>query len=266
MRLGLSLGLSSTSASAFTFANSEAETYVAAMTVEPDDTRKGLIDDLVGSLKSDGIWTKLDWLCLLAAHDSQAARLNAVNTAKSLTATLAPTFTTDRGYTGNGTNAFLDLGEAFGAGANLFSLNSATVGVWCNQQSATAGAQTHVGEYGGTDTVRITARNDAGNEVYRANDGTNATLQANPGSRTGHRALSRTGAAVKRGFVAGVRASDLTTASTSESGLNAALLRLASAYSNDRLAAFYSGAGLSDTEVGNMHSRLNTYLTALGAN
>ena len=35
------------------------------------------IKTLVDSLKSAGVWAKLDALYLLAAHDAQAARLNA---------------------------------------------------------------------------------------------------------------------------------------------------------------------------------------------
>jgi hypothetical protein len=264
MRLGLSLGLT-TSSGAFAFADADAEAYVAAMTVEPDATRKGLIDTLVGGLKADGIWTKLDWLCLLAAHDEQAALLNAVSLGQSLTKQGTLTFTTDRGHAGNGTTGYLDTGELPAAAGNQYAQNSACVGTWCNQQNGGAAAQNHVGNIS-TSRTAILARNTAGNETFIINDGTLETLQANTGSRVGHRAVSRTGAGIKRGFHNGVRTANLTTASVSVPAGNLSFLKSGAAFSVDRLAAVYVGAGLSDTEVGNMHSRLNTYLTAIGAN
>jgi hypothetical protein len=262
--LSLGLGLSMSAGAPFAFTDADAETYVTAMSVEPNDARKALIEDLVVGLKADGIWTKLDWLCLLAAHDAQAARLNAKNTAKSLTATNSPTFTTDRGYAGNASNAFLDFGEALDAVGNSFALNSATLGAWCNQGSGTANIH-HVGTTADTKS-RVSARASAGNETFQINDGTNDIAQANTGAKTGHRASVRTGAAVKRSFFNGTRVADLTTASTSIATGNGCALRSNTVYTADRLACIYSGSGLTDAEAGDMHTRLSTFLTAIGAN
>ena len=244
--------------------DADALAYFAAMSVQPDDTRKGLLNTLIAGIKSDGDWTGLDWFCILAAHDSQAARLNARNPAKSCTATNSPTFTTDRGYTGDGSTSYLDLGEALNAAGNAYALNSGAAGVWANQQAATAITR-HLGVTSGSN-VMITARANAGNETFQANDGTADTSQANPGTRTGHRALSRTGSGIKRAFFNGVRVADLTTASTSVPTANVCVLRSATVYTADRIAAFYTGSGLSDAALGRLHSRLSTFLTTIGAN
>src|SRR5215213_2374639 len=91
----------------------EAETtaIVAAMTSAPDATRQGQINTLVAALKTAGVWTKMDVLYILAAHHEQAGRVNWKNPG-TLTASLisTPTFTTDRGYTSNGTSTSLNTG------------------------------------------------------------------------------------------------------------------------------------------------------------
>lgn len=66
---------------AYTPTNSEAATLVAAMSTPPDDTRYELIDDTVGSLKSAGLWAKLDCIYFTRAHHEQASRLNWINPA-----------------------------------------------------------------------------------------------------------------------------------------------------------------------------------------
>jgi hypothetical protein len=120
----------------------------------------------------------------------------------------------------------------------------------------------------GAVTVRdsIFARNDAGNETFKLNDATDDILQANTGSRLGHRTISRTASNVKRGFFNGVRTANLATASTGISGAGACWNRDGGSIYDDRYAAVYYGSGLSDAEVANVHLRLNTFLTAIGAN
>lgn len=247
--------------------SAEATAYFAAMSVQPDATRKGLIDTCISGLKTDGVWTKLDWFCLLALGTQQAGLLNAINPAKSVTMPGA-SFVVDRGVKCSAVgNGYVTIGETFNNSPNQFAQNSACVGVWCNLEgSASGGLRNQIGETLATDRILMNARNDAGNETFRLNDGTDDTLQANTGSRTGHRTLSRTGAAIKRGFMNGVRTANLTTASVGVGGGNGCWCRDGGNIYDDRLAAVYSGAGLSDTEVGNLHSRLSTFLTAIGAN
>jgi len=247
----------------YVFENAEAEAYVTAMTVEPDDARKALIDQLVGELKTDGIWTKLDWLSLLAAHAEQAGRLNAKNPTKALTAVSAPTFTVDRGFAGNGTSSYLDFGEQFDAIGNNFAQNSASLGAWCNEGTGTTSVF-HVASTG-TGVIEISAQAGGGSEAFKVNDAVVDSARTSV-SKLGHRTASRIGATVKRAFFNGVRVADLTTASSATPDGNGWLLRRGTNFSADRLAAAYFGGGLTDTDVANMHTHLNTYLTAIGAN
>lgn len=88
----------------------EALALFARMTTPPDARRKGLINTLIAGLKHAGVWSRLDAFYMLAAHTAQAACLNWVADAYNLTPVNNPAFEVDRGYTGNGLNAYLDTG------------------------------------------------------------------------------------------------------------------------------------------------------------
>lgn len=239
----------------------ETTAWEAACTTPPSTTRKNLIDGFIRNLKADGLWSGLDWLLILAAEDEQAARVNLVAPSKVATRVNSCTFTTDRGFTGDDISMHISLGEALDAGGN-WTLNSAALGVWATQVGSSA-AKYQVGVSSGR--MNIVARNNGGNETFQINDGTASVLQGNTGSRSGHRALSREGASLKRAYFNGVLTADLTTASTSLAANTAYLLRFSSNYGVDQINAFWSGAALDTTGVATMHTRLNTILTAIGA-
>lgn len=237
--------------------------YVAALTAPPSAAERARLNTLVRGLKTDGVWPLLDRLNVLAAETQQAGLRDLRNPAKTLTIGGTVTFTADRGFAGDGSTGFLDFGEAFAAG-NQFALNSASLGVWCNLQGA-AGVTPQIGNVANSPRSMLTARSTVGAETFQANDATSDTLMTSNLSRLGHRAWSRTAAAVKRGFFNGSRTADLTTASTAVNTTNGCLLRSSTQYTDDRLAAAWSGAGLTDAQVAALHGRLSTYLSGKGA-
>lgn len=244
--------------------DADAAAYLNAQTTAPSSTERSLVDALVRGLKDDGVWNSLDWLTLLAAETQQAALLNVRKPTKTLTTANTPTFTANRGFTGNGTTSYLDLGEPFATTGNLFVQNSASMGVWANAEGAT-GSKPHIGNIANSPRSTISARSTSGNETFQANDSSTDTLMVSNLSRLGHRAWSRTAAGVKRGFFNGSRTADLTTASVAVNTSNGSLLRSGTSYADDRLAAFWSAAGLTDAQVTAIHNRLNTYLSAKSA-
>lgn len=245
--------------------DADAAAYFAAWTTPPDDTRAGLLNDLVLGLKADTVWPLLDRLPILASPTAQSARLDARSPAKSLSAVNVPTFTADRGYSGDNVSAYLDFGEPFAfAGAN-FSQNSASLGAWVNQQGSGNGEKPTIG-CAGASFAKLSGRNNAGNANYKINDNTLTALEINPVTRLGHRAASRTSAANKAGYVNGTPVGSTAVASTAPATVNGALLRDVSTYSADRIAVAYSGGALSDAQHAALHARLNTFLTAIGAN
>lgn len=244
--------------------DSDVAAYIAALTTPPSAAERARLNTLVRGLKADGVWALLDRLNVLAAETQQAGLRDLRNPAKTLTVGGTITFTADRGFLGDGTSGYLDYGEAFAFTGAQFSLNSATLGIWCNAEG-TGGVKTHIGNVANSPRSAITPRTTAGAETFLANDATGDTLMTSNGSRLGHRTFSRTGAAVKRGFFNGTRTADLTTASTAVNTANGSLLRSGTGYADDRLAAAYSGGGLTDAQVAALHARLSAYLSGKGA-
>lgn len=121
------------SADPFITTDPATDALAARMSVAPDGTRIGTIDTLIRALKAAGVWSKLDVLYLTAAHDAQAARLNWISTSYNLTAISSPTFTTDRGYAGDGAASYLDTGYSPSTAA--LPVNTAGFGFWCRTNS-----------------------------------------------------------------------------------------------------------------------------------
>ena len=133
----------------------EAVALFARMTVQPDATRKGLINTLILALKAGGSWAKRDAIYVMAAHDAQASRRNWIADQYNLTAVSGPVFTADRGYAGDGSGAYLDttLNPATAVSSKL-TQNSASVAVW-NRSARAANA-----------TVQLGAQNSATSVIY----------------------------------------------------------------------------------------------------
>jgi hypothetical protein len=117
--------------------------YFAAAGIT-DATRKGLIDTMVKGLKADGLWKKLDWL-LVAGVASVEMRTNVRAPSKVASAINSPTYTVDRGFSGDGSTAYLDLGEVYNNTGNQWGQDNATIGVWCNLDAGASGIQAHCG-------------------------------------------------------------------------------------------------------------------------
>ena len=240
----------------------EATAYFAAMTTQPSNARKTLINNLIVGLVGDGVWAKLDWLCLLAAHAEQAGRVNAVTPSKALTAYNSPTFEVDLGFTGNGTTSYLDIGEAPGVSGNKYTQNAAHISVWKN--STNTGSCREIGG----ETISLQIRPNWGGVTGSVNINSSTGLPSPVLSSVtkGSIILSRTDGNNANYFVngSGKTGSSSNIANSMPTALY--VLRVGPGYSPSRLACMTSGGALSDTDVGNLYSRLNTYLTAIGAN
>lgn len=243
--------------------DADAAAYFAAMSVDPGTTRKGLINALIVGLKSDGLWTKISWLSLLASHDAQSARLSAKDPTKSFTAVNSPTFTMDRGYAGNGTTSYLDAGETLQA-AGIYAQNSAFISHYVNV-AGTGSYKTIGGAIGsGTPLGVIFVDSSSATIGYLNNTSTAASAA---GATTGLFTASRTGSttfSIYRG--ASSVGSDSTATTGVPSGTAGFAGRAGGSYTNDRQAVAAWGSGLSAMDVSNFNSRIVTYLTAIGAN
>lgn len=248
---------------AFVFDNAEAETLVAAMNVAPNDTRKGLIDDLVGGLKTDGIWAELDILYLTAAHDSQAAQLNWKDPGTfDLIAVNSPTFETDRGYTGNGSTS--RLRTQFTPSTNAINMAQDDASCWVWVTTDVSNANSDLGSLAGTGDFRICTRN--GNNVQIAISDDTISGSGAPANSIGFTGASRAVSTTKKGWRNGVQSgTDIAVTSTGLApdeqwvcGANS------TQFSPRQIAAAAWGASLAGLED-EFYARMLTYMQGVGA-
>jgi len=242
-----------------------AQAIFNAATTQPTQARKIIINNLVVALQVAGIWNSLDLLYVLAAADSQIARLNWVSPATFTAAEVsAPTFAIDRGYTGDGAASRLNTNWTPSTNGVNFVQDNASMWVW----SRTTGTEavSCAGNNSSTIHCMINPRS-AGNTVnlIRINDGTNGTAGANTDG-TGFYGVQRTSAAAKRAFRNGVQSgADIAQASTGVANLAQWICAAnSSQFSTRQMAAAAWGSGLAGKELA-FFNAMNAYMTAVGA-
>lgn len=248
-----------------------AAAYFAAMAVPPDGARRTLVNNMIVSLKAAGVWAKLDWLSLVAAHDAQAARINALNPAQVMTEVNAPAFVADRGYTGDGAASYLNTGwNPASASSPKFTQNSAHHGAWIGTEVAS----TSQSDYGGANNPTNTKYDGT---RYRGGVNSTSTIYTPGGAVTslGHWCFSRPDAAGFQPYKNGAALGASVTAA-SAAPANGAFFVLAYnnnnangttplQYSTRRVQALHWGSHLSGAEVGALYAALAAYMAAVGA-
>lgn len=243
----------------------DALAYFAAMTSQPDATRKSQINTLILGLKADSLWAKIDWLLLMAAHDfaagtPQAARVNVRNPSK--VAAVVGTLTNSAlGITGDGTTGALNFGEAFQQAPNVYSQNSAFLMSYVN-----GGADAGTYEIGTPvdNSIRLGARGVGLVENSRLNSGNTAVTSTGV---NGCRIISRTGATAGDLYRDGVAMlAGVLPVSGSPPTNFGRVFQSNTDFSARRVAAVASGGGLTSGEAANLRLHILNYLTAIGAN
>lgn len=245
-----------------------AEALFARFTTPPTDTRKGLINDLIVSLKDAGVWQKLDALYILAAADAQAARRNWIADQYNPSAVNSPTFTADRGYVGGG-SGYLDTGFNASTAGGLYTQNSAHLSTWSRTNR------------GSTGISALGVRNSAGSvfaaivpfvsstTLYRINSAAASSVVAasSVGHFLGSRVSSGTIEAYKDGVSAGsisIASGALVNANVFICGENREGVGLVSG-STDQIAQVSIGGDLTAANAEALYTATLTYLQAIGA-
>jgi len=242
----------------------ESTALFAAMSSQPTDERKLQIDALIVSMKSTGVWSLLDVFYMFASHDSQAARLNWKNPG-TLTATVAagsPTFTTDRGYTGDGTTAYISTGYDPGVSSLGMAQNSAHVGAV--GLTSTSNANLDVTSFNLSRMgVRVRSGTAGAGPSIRVTVGITSSLTT--GGNVPHHIVGvRVDSANQRGYRNGSFDSTFAVASSAVPG-DIRILGDATLFTDRQIACVHVGQGLTDQNVADCYSAINTYLSAVGA-
>lgn len=245
-------------AAGYTFTNAEAETVVNAFSVEPDDTRKALIDTLVGSLKTAGVWTKLDLLYVMAAADEQSAKINWIDPGTNdLTNNNSTAFTADEGFTGNGSNMDLTAGAI--VATPQYVQNSAHLGVWARSANAQgSGWEVSIGT-----NNRLAVRNASDTVDVRTNGST--TIAPASTNSVGHFVANRSASNASQIYRNGSSlGTDSSASSTAPGAYTFRVLSRAGSFFSSRQVSFaHIGSSLTGTEVTDTYNAFNTYLSGL---
>jgi hypothetical protein len=167
--------------------NEDAIALFSRMTTQPNTARKQLISDFIDSLQLNGtknFWTNADRIWDMAAHDSTEALLNW----KADTDTLLPingiTFVADQGFSGNGTNQYINTYFVPSTDGVNLTQNSTFFALYSRTNLIEAKAE--FGGRGVADGNRgiIVRIRHTGNQIWvRLNDGSDLPLMTNTDSR-----------------------------------------------------------------------------------
>lgn len=234
-------------------------------------TREGLVDDLITGLRAAGIFSKLDRLWLHAAENQPSALVDIIADVLA-TAVNSPTFTVDRGYTGDISTMYIDTNSAPSTLTN-FTRDSCHVLGWINNDSGgtVIGSDDNTGVQGAD---RLWG-GDAGSpfiSVHLDESASNPALTNTPGgSRLGSWIGSRTASNARALYLNG--SSIASDAQTTDGGPSTNTFYILAenfggagpvSYSAWQVCASGCGGGLTSTEVADFHSLLRTYMTAVG--
>lgn len=235
-----------------------------AMTTEPTFARSVLIDNFFKTIRPAGIVDALDAIYVTAADDSQAATLNWLDPTKfNLTIVGTPTFTQNKGFTGNGTDAYLNTNYTFGQGKATQDNNSG--GVWTNS----AINENRIAM--GTRNWLIYPRNSGFNIETRNNNGTGSSTTFGGLNSLGLVAMSRSSASTYTTYKDGVLRNTLSQTSSTPSAHPVFILAQSGSsgspalFSNRIVNAAFIGRALTDSQQTTLYNAFNTYLTAVGA-
>lgn len=242
-----------------------ANALFARLNTPPTSARKTLINNLIVSLKTAGVWSKLDAVYMLAAADSQASRQNWIADQYNPTPVSSPTFVVDRGYTGDGSASYLDTGfNPTTAVAPKFTQNSAHMGLWSRTNFTNPGPTQSFDMGEQTRSYLSRSSNTSGAMTGRVNSAS-GVVDAALGAYPGHAAWSRSGAALWEAYAQGLDVGGGTTASAALANANFRLLSSNPVYGVNQLASAHFGSDLGPSEMLALKNAINTYLTAVGA-
>lgn len=239
----------------------------AAFSTPPTSGRKTLIDTCVKALKSASVWTKLDALYVFAAADSQAALINwkAPGTFDA-TAVSGPTFTADRGFTGDGSADHIDSNFNPSTAGGSFTLNSACLFGWSLTGNPAAGSGALAGNVGSFSCQIFTDLFDF-QDTWRGQLNGASPLDialagtARQGLYSSNQSASNAQQAYRQGASVGTGSASVSSVDNS----NICFLRCNSLFSDIQCAAGGAGGSLSSGEQGNLYDALLAYLQGVGA-
>lgn len=270
MQMGMGLGAQGNSGVTY---GADATALFARRATQPDAATKAAMNTLflalrTGAISGSDIVAKGVILSLYADSDADDALLNWLSASYPATRqggmlTTAPDFTADRGYKGDALAKYLDTGFSDDTAAVNWTRNSASYGVWINQDPVNSGIV--LGNAGtGVNTTLTPRSTGSGLMSVRLHGG--VSLTAAVANRLGFSFASRTTSTNTESYRNGASLGNSATASTAPAVSNLTVFKNNVTFASDRVAALWVGGALDDNEQLDLYNALLAYLTFKGAN
>jgi hypothetical protein len=228
----------------------------------PSAGQQILQNQLVVDLKAGGIWSKLDTFAVFATDGNSNFALIDWIRLSQYTAVNSPTFTTNQGFTGNGTSSYVDTN---------FSLSNLTTKLITNQGNISTGVWIRIVNELSTEYI-LGNVSSSDFRIYSGNSTTTITRYMgsrtqNNWSGTGLMSIHRTYNASVANVTVFNNATDVTAGLPTNiyisiNGVNIFVLRHISSYNENQVSFFYSGDSLV-SEITDFNNALNTYITSI---
>jgi len=230
------------------------------------------INNLIVALKGHGLWTKLDRISTAGSGDGSLEQLRRCLKSTSLFTSVSGNGSVAvGGYTGDG-SSYIATGFIPSSAGGSYAQNSASYGVY-NRTNRAGDGSSPIGAYDGANVAYMRPKESSSDkfECYLNDAGVGFSFTTTTDSR-GLFVVSRTSSAEKVSYVNGGGSPNIITASSSGnisvefyfSGLNfngGPLSR-----TTDQQAFWFIGGGLDATDVSNLYTDVQAYMTAWGIN
>lgn len=229
------------------------------------DVQKRRVSTLIRSLKASGVWSTLDRLWLHAAENPTQALADLVTRATATTAGHAPTFTAGRGFQGNGTSQYIDLGFNASTAGGKYTQNDAMMATWVETAQSDASRADYIGNdfnnYGLIGQLNVTQAEFGINSA--------SSLTGNFVTKVGLWHLQRTAsnavAAYQNGLAfASNSAASAVTANDNFLALAADQVGSPTNFTNGRVSMSAIGKSMTTGQISAFYNALRAYMTAVG--
>jgi hypothetical protein len=248
-----------------------AQAYFTANTAITTSADKNAINTFYLGLKTDGIYTKLKVMHFYIWGSASACKWNLVNPVDSDAAfrgTFATGFTYGSGgITGNGTSAYVDT---YYIPSSNTTQNSAAYGIYSRTNRATASNIYAMGVTETSPSTRQTSIRLRQTDIYmgQVNDASNGTIAC-----TDTRGFFQVSRITSTNRIQGINNTFNTVTSTSAASSGSKIFVMArnasgtaAGYDTVEIPFYYAASGLTQTEMSNFYTRVNTLMTYFGIN
>lgn len=215
-------------------------------------------NDLLVALKSAGVWDKLDvFYCFAQDGSKEFATINWKSpSANQCTLINSPTWTSNQGFTGNGTSSYIDT-NYIPSGSGNYTLNNASRYAYLRALVANR----VIDGIDASTANSITAFASAFQRINQSGNNLSASFDYGT-SGAGMKSIHRTSSTAVTCYNNTTASSGLTATSTGLATSNQTILRSATGYGSHQISMYAMGASMI-SENSSFVSAFSTYISSL---